>query len=118
MNASGFNVTEEAITMSVHRPQIGLACIRVSCEQNVPADVLGSPRFFRLMTDGMERFFSSHETKYDLLPQTLADRRALLRHRADPDRFECARLADSTCPATPAAEPFGGHIASIWRVES
>jgi len=38
-------------------------------------NVLGGPRFFSLMTDEMERFFSGHETRYDLLPRTLANRR-------------------------------------------
>lgn len=38
-------------------------------------NVLGGPRFFRLMVDEMERFFSGHETRYDLLTRTLANRR-------------------------------------------
>jgi|DewCreStandDraft_2_1066082.scaffolds.fasta_scaffold00202_4 phosphoglycerate dehydrogenase-like enzyme len=33
------------------------------------------PRFFRLMVDELERFFHGHETLYDLLPRTLANRR-------------------------------------------
>ena len=37
----------------------------------------GGPRFFRLMVDEMRRFFSGHETRYDLLPRTLANRRGL-----------------------------------------
>jgi D-3-phosphoglycerate dehydrogenase len=37
-------------------------------------NVLGGPRFFSLMTDEMQRFFAGHETKYDLLPRTLANR--------------------------------------------
>ena len=36
--------------------------------------VIGGPRFFRLMVDEMERFFSGHDTRYDLLPRTLANR--------------------------------------------
>ena len=37
----------------------------------------GGPRFFRLMVDEMRRFFAGHETRYDLLPRTLANRRGL-----------------------------------------
>jgi len=37
-------------------------------------NVIGGPRFFRLMVDEMERFFSGHDTRYDLLPRTLANR--------------------------------------------
>lgn len=37
-------------------------------------NVIGGPRFFRLMVDEMERFFAGHETRYDLLPRTLANR--------------------------------------------
>jgi phosphoglycerate dehydrogenase-like enzyme len=37
-------------------------------------NVIGGPRFFRLMVDDMERFFSGHHTRYDLLPRTLANR--------------------------------------------
>jgi phosphoglycerate dehydrogenase-like enzyme len=33
------------------------------------------PRFFRLMVDELERFFAGHQTLYDLLPRTLANRR-------------------------------------------
>jgi phosphoglycerate dehydrogenase-like enzyme len=71
-----------------------IACLDVFDPEPVPADspvrdmhnvfltphvagvnVLGGPRFFSLMTDEMERFFSGHETRYDLLPRTLANRR-------------------------------------------
>lgn len=34
----------------------------------------GGPRFFRLMVDELERFFGGHETRFDLLPRTLANR--------------------------------------------
>ena len=34
----------------------------------------GGARFFRLMVDEMRRHFSGHETRYDLLPRTLANR--------------------------------------------
>lgn len=34
----------------------------------------GGPRFFRFMVDELERFFGGHETRYDLLPRTLANR--------------------------------------------
>lgn len=34
----------------------------------------GGPRFFRLMVDELERFFAGHETRYDLLPRTIANR--------------------------------------------
>ena len=34
-----------------------------------------SHRFFSLMVDELLRFFDGHETRYDLLPQTLANRR-------------------------------------------
>jgi len=34
-----------------------------------------SNRFFSLMVDELLRFFDGHETRYDLLPQTLANRR-------------------------------------------
>jgi phosphoglycerate dehydrogenase-like enzyme len=33
-----------------------------------------SNRFFSLMVDELLRFFDGHETRYDLLPQTLANR--------------------------------------------
>lgn len=33
------------------------------------------PRFFRLMVDELQRFYAGHETRYDLLPRTLANRR-------------------------------------------
>ncbi len=33
------------------------------------------PRFFKLMVDELDRFFHGHETLYDLLPRTLANRR-------------------------------------------
>lgn len=32
-------------------------------------------RYFSLMVDELERFFAGHETRYDLLPRTLANRR-------------------------------------------
>ena len=32
------------------------------------------PRFFRLMVDELERFFAGHETRFDLLPRTIANR--------------------------------------------
>ncbi len=38
-------------------------------------NALGGARFFSLMVDEMRRFFSGHETRYDLLPRTLANRR-------------------------------------------
>ena len=34
----------------------------------------GGPRFFKLMVDELERFFGGHETRYDLLPRTIANR--------------------------------------------
>ncbi len=34
----------------------------------------GGPRFFRIMVDELERFFGGHETRYDLLPRTIANR--------------------------------------------
>jgi phosphoglycerate dehydrogenase-like enzyme len=34
----------------------------------------GGPRFFRIMVDELERFFAGHETRYDLLPRTIANR--------------------------------------------
>jgi hypothetical protein len=37
----------------------------------------GGPRFFKLMVDELERFFAGHETRYDLLPRTLANRLGL-----------------------------------------
>jgi phosphoglycerate dehydrogenase-like enzyme len=37
-------------------------------------NAIGGPRFFRLMVDEMERFFSGHDTRFDLLPRTLANR--------------------------------------------
>lgn len=33
------------------------------------------PHFFRLMVDELERFFGGHETRFDLTPRTLANRR-------------------------------------------
>lgn len=39
------------------------------------ATVPSSNRFFTLMVDELERFFAGHETRYDLLPRTLANRR-------------------------------------------
>ena len=33
------------------------------------------PRFFHLMVDELERFFGDHETRYDLTPRSLANRR-------------------------------------------
>lgn len=33
------------------------------------------PRFFRIMVEELDRFFHGHETRYDLRPQTLANRR-------------------------------------------
>ena len=32
------------------------------------------PRFFKIMVDELERFFGGHETRYDLLPRTIANR--------------------------------------------
>jgi phosphoglycerate dehydrogenase-like enzyme len=37
-------------------------------------NVLGGPRFFKITVDELERFVSGHETRYDLLPRTLANR--------------------------------------------
>lgn len=37
----------------------------------------GGPRFFKLMVDELERFLGGHETRYDLLPRTLANRTGL-----------------------------------------
>lgn len=37
-------------------------------------------RFFSLMVDELYRFFHGHETRYDLLPRTLADRRGEATH--------------------------------------
>ena len=34
----------------------------------------GGPRFFRLMVDELGRFLGGHETRYDLLPRTIANR--------------------------------------------
>lgn len=34
----------------------------------------GGPRFFDIMVDELERFFAGHETRYDLLPRTIANR--------------------------------------------
>jgi phosphoglycerate dehydrogenase-like enzyme len=34
----------------------------------------GGPRFFKLMVDELERFLAGHETRYDLLPRTIANR--------------------------------------------
>lgn len=34
----------------------------------------GGPRFFKLMVDELERFFGGHDTRYDLLPRTIANR--------------------------------------------
>jgi phosphoglycerate dehydrogenase-like enzyme len=34
----------------------------------------GGPRFFRLMVDELGRFLAGHETRYDLLPRTIANR--------------------------------------------
>jgi phosphoglycerate dehydrogenase-like enzyme len=34
----------------------------------------GGPRFFRIMVDELERFFGGHETRFDLLPRTIANR--------------------------------------------
>jgi phosphoglycerate dehydrogenase-like enzyme len=34
----------------------------------------GGPRFFKIMVDELERFFGGHETRYDLLPRTIANR--------------------------------------------
>ena len=33
------------------------------------------PHFFRLMVDELERFFHGHETRFDLTPRSLANRR-------------------------------------------
>jgi phosphoglycerate dehydrogenase-like enzyme len=33
-----------------------------------------APRFFAIMVDELERFFAGHETRYDLLPRTIANR--------------------------------------------
>jgi phosphoglycerate dehydrogenase-like enzyme len=33
------------------------------------------PHFFRLMVDEFDRFFHGHETRFDLTPRSLADRR-------------------------------------------
>jgi D-3-phosphoglycerate dehydrogenase len=38
------------------------------------ANSRGGPRFFSLMVDELERFFGGHETRYDLLPRTIANR--------------------------------------------
>jgi phosphoglycerate dehydrogenase-like enzyme len=34
----------------------------------------GGPRFFKIMVDELERFFGGHETRFDLLPRTIANR--------------------------------------------
>jgi phosphoglycerate dehydrogenase-like enzyme len=37
----------------------------------------GGPRFFQIMVDELERFFGGHETRFDLLPRTIANRMGL-----------------------------------------
>jgi phosphoglycerate dehydrogenase-like enzyme len=34
----------------------------------------GGPRFFRIMVDELDRYFGGHETRFDLLPRTIANR--------------------------------------------
>jgi phosphoglycerate dehydrogenase-like enzyme len=70
-----------------------VACLDVFDPEPIPADspvrdmpnvfmtphiagftAAGGPRFFRIMVDELERFFAGHETRYDLLPRTLANR--------------------------------------------
>jgi phosphoglycerate dehydrogenase-like enzyme len=70
-----------------------VACLDVFDPEPIPADspvrdmpnvfltphiagftTAGGPRFFRIMVDELERFFAGHETRYDLLPRTLANR--------------------------------------------
>ena len=88
----GAIVESEALIERLEKNDM-IACLDVFDPEPVPVDspvrqmtnvfltphiagvnVLGGPRFFRLMVDEMQRFFSGHETKFDLLPRTLANR--------------------------------------------
>ena len=89
----GAIVDSDALIERLRRNDI-IACLDVFDPEPVPEDspvrnmdnvfltphiagvnARGGPRFFSLMVDEMERFFGGHQTRYDLLPRTLANRR-------------------------------------------
>jgi phosphoglycerate dehydrogenase-like enzyme len=88
----GAIVQTDALIEELRRGRI-VACLDVFDPEPIPVDspvrdlpnvfltphlagvtAAGGPRFFRLMVDELERFFAGHETRYDLLPRTIANR--------------------------------------------
>lgn len=88
----GAIVQTEALIAELRRGRI-VACLDVFDPEPIPVDApvrdmpnvflsphiagvtaAGGPRFFGLMVDELERFFAGHETRYDLLPRTIANR--------------------------------------------
>jgi phosphoglycerate dehydrogenase-like enzyme len=88
----GAIVQTDALIAELRRGRI-VACLDVFDPEPIPVDspvrdmpnvflsphiagvtAAGGPRFFRIMVDELERFFGGHETRYDLLPRTIANR--------------------------------------------
>lgn len=88
----GAIVQTDALIDELRRGRI-VACLDVFDPEPIPVDspvrdmpnvflsphiagvtAAGGPRFFRIMVDELERFFGGHETRYDLLPRTIANR--------------------------------------------
>src|SRR4029079_7904577 len=88
----GAIVQTDALIAELRRGRI-VACLDVFDPEPIPVDspvrdlpnvflsphiagvtAAGGPRFFRIMVDELERFLGGHETRYDLLPRTIANR--------------------------------------------
>jgi phosphoglycerate dehydrogenase-like enzyme len=88
----GAIVQTDALIEELRRGRI-VACLDVFEPEPIPVDspvrdlpnvflsphlagvnAAGGPRFFQIMVDELKRFFGGHETRYDLLPRTIANR--------------------------------------------